>query len=611
MKKKKLTAIIAAFVIIACLAAGSTFVINSSKPVDSVAAVNQDKLIMDVYTDKSRYNPGDKVNISMDLRNETDSDFAGVLEMKFKHINKEVEVKKESINLKKGENKKIEIEWKSPAEDFKGYLLEVRAKDGRKLLDKRNTAIDISSDWAKFPRYGYLADYPKQESEITSSVIERLNKFHINGLQFYDWQYKHEKPLSGTVDKPVDKWPDIANRDTYSQTVKDYIKFAHDKNMMAANYNLIFGAYYNYEESGAKKEWGLYKDDEHIEQDYHPLPSSWATDKINIMNPANNEWQNFYVEKEIEAMRVYDFDVLHGDTLGPRGTLYDYDGKEVKLQETYAGFLNKFKKATSKRILLNTVSEYGKNEVAKTADLDFLYTEVWPPSFKSYETLKRTIDNDIALTDGKKASVIAAYMNYGINGQTGEFNEHAVRLTDAAIFAAGGAHLELGDGGMLSSEYFPVKNLKVTSSLDRALRSYYDFLVAYENILRDGMKDLEVDIKIDGINTSNEAMTENVWTYSKENDKYMTVQFINLLSRGENSWRDDSGDCEAPEVKKDFVVKVYTDLTKVRNINLASPDLQDGTSVALNYETKKDDNGSYLEIKVPELKYWDMIYIEK
>ena len=34
----------------------------------------------------------------------------------------------------------------------------------------------------------------------------------INGLQFYDWQDEHDKPLAGTREEPAERWQDIAKR---------------------------------------------------------------------------------------------------------------------------------------------------------------------------------------------------------------------------------------------------------------------------------------------------------------------------------------------------------------------------------------------------------------
>ncbi|MGH4126017.1 MAG: glycoside hydrolase family 66 protein [Clostridium sp.] len=607
MGKKKFIIVI----ILILTAAGLLFIGKSylkSNP-DNIA-IYQDMLIMDVYTDKSSYKPHQEVYYVVKLKNDLEVDYSGKLRIYFKHLDKSIYHEDVKVNLNKGEYKELNLKWFPPNDNYSGYMLEVYAVMENKVIDHRNTAIDVSSDWSKFPRYGYIANFPEIDSNKAKDIIDNLSRFHLNGLQFYDWQYKHDQPLAGTVDNPDSTWLDIANRKTSGKTVKDFIDFAHNKNMMAANYNLMYGAYEDYETRGVKKEWGLYKDNNHNEGDSFSLPDSWAVKKVGLMNPGNKEWQNYIFQREKDVMDVYKFDVFHVDTLGSRGTVYDYNGNEVKLDETYTDFLNNAKQALNKRIVVNNVQEFGKNPVSKDADVDFLYTEIWPPDYASYEMIKKTIDNDLTCSNGKKASVIAAYMNYG--RQSGEkFNEHSVKLMDAAIFAAGGDHMELGDTGMLSNEYFANDNVRMTPYLISSMRKYYDFIVAYENILRDNMKEVNTTIEIPGVNVSKNGSVKTIWAYSKENKKYQTVQLINLLSREDDNWRDEKGNCSPPETKKDFILKLYVDNTDIKSINLASPDLNGGTSRPLKYSKNKDSKGAFLEIKVPELQYWDTIFIER
>ena len=47
-------------------------------------------------------------------------------------------------------------------------------------------ALDVSSNWAKFPRYGYIANYDAETPAV--EWIRELNRYHINGLLFYDVQ---------------------------------------------------------------------------------------------------------------------------------------------------------------------------------------------------------------------------------------------------------------------------------------------------------------------------------------------------------------------------------------------------------------------------------------
>lgn len=568
-------------------------------------------LIKDVYTDKARYKPKDIVDITVSLNKNFNKTQEGKLNIYFKYLGKTIDIKKINYSINSNKDTNLHIKWEAPKDDFRGYQIEVYAYNGISVYDNRNTAADVSSDWSKFPRYGYIADYPKQDSSVSNKIIDNLNKYHIDGLQFYDWQYKHNKPLAGTEANPEEEWSDIANRDTYGQTIKDYIQAAHSKNMIAANYNLMFGGYEDYDLDGAKQEWGLFKDTNHEEQDFHPLPSNWATNKLMLFNPANKDWQNYIFNQEKTAMQVYNFDAWHVDTLGQRdGMTFDYNGNAVELSAGYKDFLNNAKQAVGTRILFNPVNAYGEMETVPNTDLDFLYKEVWPKQYSSYSDLKQAIDVSRGLTKNKKNVVLAAYMNYELAKSGGKFNEPGVKLTDAAIFAAGGAHIELGDTGMLCNEYFPNKDLTMSNSLQKSMRNYYDFSVAYENLLRDNLTDCDNVVEIPNTSMSDSSEANSIWAFSKEKPGYNTIQLINNIGNNSDKWVDDDGEVKEPVTQTNFKLKYYIKDT-VKKVWLASPDINDGKAKELSYSIKKDTKGQYLQIKVPSLQYWNMIYIEK
>jgi dextranase len=572
--------------------------------------VSSGKLIGDVYTDKSRYNPKDKVDIKVELDNKFNQNYDGNLEIYFKHLNNIVEHKEIKVYMANDEKKIIDIPWDTPEEDYKGYLVEVYATHGTSIDDYENSAVDVSSNWDRFPRYGYITEYPEQDKSKSEEIINLINKFHINGLQFYDWQNKHQRPLPEKESNNLTSWKDIANRDIYFKTIKDYIDLAHSKNMKAGNYNLIYGAYSDFEKDGIKREWGVFKDNKHQVQDAHNLPAGWASPNLSIFNPANKEWQQYIYSAEKEVNKVLNFDIFHMDTLGYRKYTYDYDGNRINLPDTYTEFINNAKKEMGVGVVFNTVNRYGLEQIAK-GDVDFLYSELWPSDFPDYYSFKETVDKGYELTDGKKSTVIAAYMNYGKAADKGEFNENSVRLTDAAIFASGGSHIELGDTGMLAREYFPNKNLTMPESLVSSMRNYYDFLVAYENLLRDGLHDNKNEIQLEGIKTSSNGNQDTVWAFAKEKQGFEVVQMINFLGMKRSNWRDDGANYNAPDEKKNLKLNYSIKEGKVKGVYLASPDFNKGKSIELKYKANNDSDRTHLEIEVPELKYWDMVYIEK
>jgi len=514
----------------------------------------------------------------------------------------------DQVSLAPGEGTvEAEAVWTPPDADYRGYLVEAYLVSGGRTLDHRNTAVDVSSDWSRFPRYGYITEYPEMTPEEIRAKIAWLNGFHINGLQFYDWQYKHHQPLAGTVENPAPSWPDIANRMVFFDTVKGYIDAAHERAMMAMNYNLLFGAYTFAEKDGVKPEWGLYTDTRHERQDGHPLPQTWATSRILLMNPANPEWREYIFQEEEKVFRALPFDGWHVDQLGDRGLRFDYNGNAVDLEKTYVPFLQAAKERLGVRLVMNAVNQYGGLQIAKEAPVDFLYTEAWPPGLGSYGMLKRIVDVGRNVSEHTKNMVIAAYMNYRAADRPGEFNTPSVLMTDAVIFAAGGAHIELGDTGMLGKEYFPNNNLKMTAELEEALRDYYHFMTAYQNWLRDiDVREISRDAEAEGAELSKQDRPGAVWYFARQKGPEEVLHLINLTSHSSNQWRDDFGQYREPEELRDIAVTYYTD-ADVARVLLASPDRRHGSPESLAFETGTSEGRRYVRFVLPSLKYWDMV----
>ncbi len=606
-KKKKIILLI---VVITIALAISIFASLNHVRLQANQIIEKGQWIDHVNVDRSLYAPNEQVTITASITNHSERLNHGKIIFIIKHLGKEVgRIETNPFSLEKSKNIELQNKWLPPNTDYQGYLVEAWLVSKNKVLDKMNTAIDISSDWSKFPRYGYITNFGDLSTDEIKQNIDILNQYHINGLQFYDWQYKHHQPLAGTVEQPASQWKDIANRDTYFTTVKEYIDQAHAKNMMAMNYNLLFGAYQYSEKDGVLPEWGLYKDRSHKRQDGHPLPNIWATSKLILENPLNKDWQNYILQKERHVFKALPFDGWHIDQLGDRGTLYDFNGNKVDLYNSYTAFIKQIKEKLQIKLVMNAVNQYGDIAIGGSP-VDFLYTEVWPPTIGSYGQLKDAIDRGIKLSKGTKNVVLAAYMNYKKADHKGEFNTPSVLLTDAVIFAAGGDHIELGDTGMLGKEYFPNHNLKMSPDLQKSVKDYYDFLVAYENLLRDQVTPISRKINIDQMEVNSFPIKKAIWYFSKEKENYEILHLINFDNNSSLNWRDDDGMYKKPKELKDFVLKYYTD-KEIGKVYLASPDIENGSSQVIPYTRGEDEHGHYLEMTIPSITYWDMIYFER
>jgi len=568
---------------------------SEPKSLDPTVIVDSE-LLQFITTDKSRYNLNEKVQFKLQLNG---SEEAGDIIVRYKHLDNII---KQEALFWDGKTTELSWDWEPPSDDFQGYMAEVFLQQDKEIIDQLNIAVDVSSDWGKFPRYGYLADFMEINVEEQQDIIEKLNRYHINGIQFYDWQWKHHIPLKLDGDQPAEKWAEIANRLVSYDTVKNYIELAHNKNMNAMNYNLLFGAYEDAELDGVRREWGLFKDPLLSNHDKHPLPENWASD-IMLYDPANPEWQKYLLDEEKKVFLHLPFDGWHVDQLGDRGVLYNRDVKKVNLAETYKPFLQRAKQELEIDLVMNAVGQYGQPYIADSP-VKFLYTEVWD-GHPQYRNLKDIVDQNLKLSKGQLNTVFAAYMNYDHANSTGEFNQPGILLTNAVIFASGGSHLELGEN-MLAKEYFPNKNLSLSEELQQALIHYYDFLTAYQNLLRDGTLDKELQVSSLGeVKLSSLPKLGAVWNFAKQRDHYTMLHMINFTNANSMNWND----ANATQAEQDEINNINVSIKtqdKVNKVWMASPDFYQASAIELPFQQKNDE----LIVTVPKLKYYSMLVLE-
>lgn len=496
-------------------------------------------------------------------------------------------------------------EWMTPAQDFKGYMVEIYdSKDDKKIY--ATIAVDVSSDPARFPRNAFLSDYGKLSKPYMDSIMRAINRYHMNYVQAQDWEYEHHKPLAGTVTQPEENWKDIGNRDNYKSTVQNYIALAHQYGMFTLHYNLIYGSLDNANAEGVSDEWRLYTNVKNKERERIALPMPPFKSGLNIMNPADTGWQNYLSENTAEAWKIYDFDGYQIDQMGDLNkSLYDATGNEVNMALTFEPFIKAIKRSfPKKRMVMNAVSQYGQDGIAQSP-VDFLYTEVWPPD-DGYKDLARVILHNDSLTNDKMRTVMAAYMDYDLAEKRGFFSTPGVIMTDAVIFAFGGSHLELGDH-MLGKEYFPNAKLKMREDLKAAMISYYDFLTAYENLLRDGGK-----FNPPTVISNSRSLTLNNWppkegqvsVIGKDLGDKQVLHFINFNKANTLNWRDNKGTQAPPSIIGNAGF-TFTSNKAIKMIWMASPDLNGGASTTIAF-TQKGNKVSFI---LPTLQYWDMVVI--
>ena len=135
--------------------------------VTDVTPVTSD-LTVNLTTDKACYKPGETVSFTADALPEG-------AKVRYRTLNKVI-----SEQTVAGSS----WTWTAPATDFTGYLADVyRTKEDGTEVILGTIAVDVSSDWTRFPRYGFVAtfDASKTESKIQEEMAF-LNRCHIRIL---------------------------------------------------------------------------------------------------------------------------------------------------------------------------------------------------------------------------------------------------------------------------------------------------------------------------------------------------------------------------------------------------------------------------------------------
>lgn len=595
---------------------------------------------VELTTDKVRYEPESTVRFT--------SKYLLPDNAKVRYLHGNTVVKTDEIGGKQSWS------WKVPAQNFTGYLAEIYVADGIAEQTLATIGVDVSTEWGRFPRYGFVSHYGSDKTvEQVKKEVDMLNRYHMTGIQFYDWQWQHHK----LIPEGASQWKDVGLRDVFKSSIENYITKLHEVGSKCMFYDLLYGVTGNIVDGkpetpanldgkdGISSDWGwidLHANDKggyDLHQVQYPL-GSWPS--IYVMNPGNQDWVN-YLSKEIK--KVYQhlkFDGYHIDQLGRQREAYyvnlqskTEDGQKVytggdrrdthDFEGYYANFINRMKSdSKDKSLVMNAVSNFGGAKIVGTNNVEFGYNEMW--SADDYLWNYRKIIQDNRRNNGKNTfnTVFAAYLHCR-NGKEGQFRTSSALFGNATIFALGGSRIELSGDHMLYTEYFPDNKRKMPNKLQKSIIHYYDFLVAYENYLRDGNAETSVNMTMEGVNVAAWDFSEpdpskekaedqvigpkpySVNTYSTMKGNVTAIQLLNYsnFSRDNFNIRDIKETMPEPNVLLNKKI-VLDDAAPVARIWVASPDCFGGAP----QEVVFTQNNGKVTFTLPSLEYWTMVVVE-
>lgn len=442
------------------------------------------------YTDKSTHTPGTQATITAEASGD------GTVHFSVSHLGVEVASGDATV-----ENGKATWPYTTPGDNNQGYLVTATGADGTHA----ETALDVSSSWTRFPRMGYLSHFKPTapagtdgnttyESFLFVQPQDYINKlsqdYHINALQYYDWQYRHEQPVAtGDLENQWPLW--YANTYASKKTISDYVTDAKNANIGSLAYSMAYAANDGYDTNAIKDEWILRNDDGSYWR--RGLGNQWwvntpeGTPKpenhMTMMNVNAQGWRDYITDQYVAQKDAFGFDGTHIDTLG-QTVKKDASGNSVDLTDGLTALVNDTAAKTGTATGINLPDGAGTDKIGPSS-ASYVYTELWDHNETNQQVA--TYLQGARNAAGNKAQIVAAYANNYDPTQSGR---PAVPTQDGPGIEAesdqasvnGGAHILSGDdsasGGAYAGDFYQGGDA-VTFTVDAGQGGTFTFTTRY------------------------------------------------------------------------------------------------------------------------------------
>ncbi|MCA9931800.1 MAG: hypothetical protein KC419_25125, partial [Anaerolineales bacterium] len=324
---------------------------------------------LDIVLDRAFYRPGEEMTVSVTWRDDAAQMTEMRLQAKITYLTAVLDTIEQDAAVG-GDEQTAVFAYTPPASPApRGYGLDVCLETtGGEPLACAHTAFDVLDVWTQTPRYGFLSDFApgRDDSEAT---LDSLLRYHINGLQFYDWMYRHEQLL--TEDEP---YTDLLGRRLSLATTEKLIAAAHDRNMAAMPYTAVYAASIPFYED--HRDWALYE--------ANGKPHYFGENFLVYMDPRpDSDWTKHLLDQFDQVLRQTDFDGIHLDQYGAPKEAFDRFGHKFNLAQPLADLIDATKSVvddqrTDGAVVFNAVTNWPVETVAP-ANQNIVYIEVWEP----------------------------------------------------------------------------------------------------------------------------------------------------------------------------------------------------------------------------------------
>ncbi|HLF88796.1 MAG TPA: glycoside hydrolase family 66 protein [Anaerolineales bacterium] len=519
----------------------------------------------DLFPAQGSFRPGEPVYLWAELREAAPP--GGEFYLTITHLANEIQQILVEISSKQGRQRQI-LAWEPPTESPRGYGARLDFRDSfGNTLASASTAFDVLPDWTANPRYGFLTDFAPGRNDV-ESTLDALLPFHVNGLQFYDWQYRHNHLLP-----PTPEFTDPLGRRLSLPTIAAFIEAARPRGMATMPYLVIYAASLEFWENHPT--WALYG------ENGQPLT---FFDFLGLMDPTpGSPWAAHLQAECARVLAQLPFDGLHVDQYGEPKTGTNASGQPVDLPAAFGAFISALKKdQPAKSVVFNAVGNWPIETLAASLQ-DFEYIEVWPPD-TAYCDFARIVQGARRLSR-ERPVVVAVYIPAA--------RETNHLLANAIITACGGSRILIGEGArLLTNPYFP-KHEALTPQLQAALRKQLDFAVHYQALAGPSAEDwTDYDLQVMG----------GIWTVGRRAPGWRALHFVNFLGVEAPHWDKPHA---SPTSQRNFRIRTRLQ-QRVRQVWWASADQASTGMSRINWGKR----GEWIEAEIPSLDIWGMLAFE-
>ena len=457
-------------------------------------------------------------------------------------------------------------------------------------------AFDVVGDSCQVTRYAFLSDFTSADTETQD--VDWLRRLHFNAVQFYDWMYRHDMLLP-----PQERYLDPMGRETDLAAIRAKIAACKAAGIRPIAYGAVYAA--AKELFAEHPEWAMYTMDGQA-----MTFAGW----LYYMNIAPSCGWSEHILAEFRKAVAFGFSGIHMDTYGFPKQVWDAERRPVELTDALPKLIDRAAEAVRKEdsaagVIFNAVNNWPMEAVAGTKQ-DAVYIEVWPPNDRYYDLY--TLIREARLCSGKQV-VLAAYLHPFQQADT-DGAERAFRLSWAAICAAGGTQLVLGENKAALQDSYYANYAALRPSFLPVVQRYCDFLVRYAALLyldagmdigRTAAGGINEDIQFEAEDCvfSTDAEADTVWSMIRESGSRLNIQLVNL--RGNNArWNEAKA---APKAAENIRIHVRLD-RPIAGAFAASPDGESLCAERLPLTCRQTPQGRIYTAELARLDYWAAVW---